>query len=52
MEEQKISSKEEIDKLIEGFDHINNVGIKCVNYYFLMEVMMKVFVFSTICLIR
>ena len=52
MEEQKISSKEEIDKLVEGFDHINNVGIKCVNYYFLMEVMMKVFVFSTICLIR
>ena len=52
MEEQKISSKEEIDKLVEGFDHINNVGIKRVNYYFLMEVMMKVFVFSTICLIR
>ena len=52
MEEQKISSKEEINKLVEGFDHINNVGIKCINYYFFMEVMMKVFVFSTICLIR
>ena len=52
MEEQKISSKEEINKLVEGFDSINNVGIKCINYYFFMEVMMKVFVFSTICLIR
>ena len=52
MEEQKISSKEEINKLVEGFDSINNVGIKCINYYFFMEVMMKVFVFCTICLIR
>ena len=52
MEEQKISSKEEINKLVEGFDSINNVEIKCINYYFFMEVMMKVFVFCTICLIR
>ena len=52
MEEKKISSKEEIEKLVKGFDEINKVGIKCVNYYFFMEVMMKLFVLCTICLIR
>lgn len=52
MEEKRISSKEEIEKLVKGFDEINKVGIKCVNYYFFMEVMMKLFVLCTICLIR
>lgn len=52
MEEKKISSKEEIEKLVKGFDEVNKVGIKCVNYYFFMEVMMKLFVLCTICLIR
>ncbi len=51
MEEKKISSQEEIDKLVKGFDKINNVGIKCVNYNLFMEIMMKVFVFATLCLI-
>ena len=52
MEEQKISSKQEIQKMVDEFDKINNIGIKSVNYYFFMEVMMKLFVFCTICLIR
>ena len=52
MEEKKISSKAEIEKLVEGFDDINKVGVKCVNYYFFMEVMMKLFILCTICLIR
>ena len=52
MEEQKISSKQEIQKIVDEFDKINNIGIKSVNYYFFMEVMMKLFVFCTICLIR
>ena len=52
MEEQKISSKQEIQKMVDEFDKINNIGIKSVNYYFFMEVMTKLFVFSTICLIR
>ncbi len=44
MEEKSISSKEEIKKLVRGFDKINNVGIKCINYMFFMQIMMKVFV--------
>lgn len=46
MEEKKISSPEEIEKLVAGFDKINAVGIKCINYHFFMEIMVKVFVIA------
>lgn len=52
MEEKKISTKQEIIKLVEGFDKINNVGIKCVNYNFFLGIMIKVLVFSVICFFR
>lgn len=52
MEELKISSRKEIDKLLSGFDKINNLGIKCANYYLFMDVMTKIFIFSLICLLR
>ncbi len=51
MEEKKISSQEEIDKLVDGFDKINNIGIKCTNYNLFIEIMMKVFIFAILCLI-
>lgn len=51
MEEKEISSTEEIKKLVGGFDKINATGIKCINYYFFREIMIKVFVFTTLCLI-
>lgn len=51
MEEKKISSAEEIKKLVAGFDKINTVGIKYINYHFFMGIMMRVFVFTTLCLI-
>lgn len=52
MEEVKISTKEEIAKIIAGFDKINNVGIKCINYNFFLNIMIKVLIFSVICIIR
>ncbi len=52
MEEQKISTKKEIEKLVSGFDKINNFGIKCVNYYLFMDVITRIFIFSLICLVR
>ena len=52
MEEQKISSKEEIQKIVNEFDKINSIGIKATNYYFFMQIMMQLFVLCTICLIR
>lgn len=51
MEEKKISSPEEIEKLIGGFDKINSVGIKCINYHFFMEIMIKTFLLAILCLL-
>lgn len=51
MEEKKISSPCEIEKLVAGFDKINQVGIKCMNYHFFREVMMKLFILATLGLI-
>ena len=52
MEDVKISSKEEIEKIVNGFDKINNVGIKCINYKFFLVIMIKVFILDIIFLIR
>ena len=51
IEEKKISSSEEISKLVAGFDKINNVGIKCINYHFFMQIMVKLFILVVLCLI-
>lgn len=48
MEEKKISTPEEIEKLVAGFDQINAVGIKCINYHFFMQIMVKVFVIAIV----
>ena len=52
MEEAKISTPKEIEKIVEGFDAINNLGIKCINYHFFLIAMIKVIIFSIICFIR
>ena len=52
MEEQRISTDEEINKLVNGFDKINDVGIKCINYNFFLNIMLKLLIFILICIIR
>lgn len=52
MEEKKISDKKEIEKIVLGFDKINDVGIKCVNYNLFLGLMIKILIFSIICAIR
>ena len=52
MEEVKISTEQEVKSIVAGFDKINQVGIKCVNYSFFLNIMIKVLVFSLICIIR
>lgn len=52
MEEEKISTPEEISKIVQGFDKINTLGIKCVNYQFFLNIIIKLFIFSLICMIR
>ena len=51
MEEAQISSKEEINKIVEGFENLNNAGIKCVNYNLFSQILIKVIIFSTVALI-
>lgn len=52
MEEKNISTKEEIKKLVDGFDKINNIGIKCINYNMFLNIIIKILIFCVICIIR
>ena len=51
MIEQGISSKEEIDKIVEQYDNLNNIGIKCVNYNLFFNIIIKVIIFLIILII-
>lgn len=51
LEEKNISSKEEIEKLVDGFTRLNDVGIKAVNYQLFIEILTKVIIFSLVALI-
>lgn len=52
MEEEKISTPEEINKIVKGFDRINNLGIKVTNYKFFLNIMIKLLIFIIICIVR
>ncbi len=49
MKQIKVTSSEEIEKLLNGFDRINNAGIKAVNYYMFLQCMIKIIIYSVIC---
>ena len=51
MQEKSISTKDEIDKIIEGYTRLNDEGIKAVNYQLLLEILIKVIIFSVVALI-
>ena len=50
MEKQNISSKEEIQKIVNGFDKLNDIGIKCVNYNLFFNTIIKIIIFLVIIL--
>ena len=52
MEEIKISSKEEINKIVKKFGKINDIGIRCVNYKFFLNIIVKLLIFLGICIVR
>ena len=52
MEEIKISSKEEINKIVKEFGKINDIGIRCVNYKFFLNIIVKLLIFLGICIVR
>ncbi len=51
MEEQKITSEKEIEKLVEGFKLINKDGIKGTNCNTFISIMIKVVIFNALALI-
>lgn len=51
MEDVKISTKEEIDKIIARYDELNDIGIKFTNFQFLSKILLKVFILVLIFII-
>lgn len=51
MEELNISSKEEREKLVDGFKQINNNGIKGVNFSLMLSILMKTIVLAFVLLV-
>ena len=50
MEEKKISNKEEIDEMIKQYDIVNDIGIKFVNYQLLSGILVKIIIFTILCM--
>ena len=48
MEEVKISSDEEIDKIIKSYEKLNDIGIKTVNYQLMLETLIKVIILAIV----
>lgn len=49
MEEKKISSQEEIEKIVAGFDKINKIGMPYIHYYFFVGILIKMLILSILC---
>lgn len=52
IEQKKLISKEEINEIVKGFDELNNIGIKAINYKLFLNTIIKVIIFCLICIIR
>ena len=52
MQEKGISSQEEINKIINKYDELNDIGIKCTNFQLLSNVILKIVILIGIFLIR
>lgn len=50
--EKQNVKKEDIKKLEIGFENVTKIGIKCVNYTMFLNIMVKILIFSIICLLR
>lgn len=52
MQETGISSQEEIDKIVDKYDELNDIGIKCTNFQLLSNVILKIVILLIIFAIR
>ena len=51
MLEKNMLTSEEIEKIVDGFERVNDLGIKAVNYQLFLEILIKVIIFSIVALI-
>jgi len=51
MEEKNMSTQDEIDKLVQGFDELNSMGIKGTNFGLAKDILVKIIILSSIFLI-
>ena len=51
MEEVQVSSKDEISKIVDSFDKLNDMGIKTVNFQLMFETLIKTIIFAIALLI-
>lgn len=51
LEENNICSKEDIDRIISKYDELNNIGIKLVNLDIFAKNVLKIIIYSVICVI-
>ena len=52
MQEKGISTQEEIDKIVNKYDELNDIGIKCTNFQLLSNVFLKIVILLAIFAIR
>lgn len=52
MQEKKISSQDEIDRIVKKYDELNDIGIKCTNFQLLSNVFLKIIILLAIFVIR
>ena len=51
MQEKKISNTNEIERIIKKYDELNDIGIKITNFQLLRSVLIKIIVFTLICIV-
>lgn len=52
MQEKGISTQEEIDRIVNKYDELNDIGIKCTNFQLLSNVFLKIMILLIIFAIR
>lgn len=52
MQEEAVSTQEEIDRIVNKYDELNDIGIRCSNFKFLSGILIKVIILIVIFLIR
>lgn len=51
MQEKDISTQNEIDRIVNKYDELNDIGIKVTNFQLLGKVFIKVIIFALICIL-